>query len=98
MLAPDIDIFPMIDGLAVGQRQRVEIWNLRPLRRADDLARVVLEDDPTHCMQLAGTSSLQSEQQLGERQLAFTVHDYIGPRVQILGAVVGALRTTQNDC
>ena len=87
---------PVVDGLAIRQRQRVQVLELGALARAHDRAGLVAKRDAGHVVQSMRTEPRERGQQLRQRQLALADHDRVGARLEVLGGVVRALGAAQD--
>ena len=87
----------MVDGLPVRKRKRIQVSDLRALRRAHDRARLIRNDDAAHAEQAMRPARSQAPAAVrSSASFALADHDHVGARRQILHDVVGALRPAEH--
>ncbi len=97
MSSPCLQIFAVIDGLAVGDGQRVQIGDLVPIPGAHDDSPLVREHDAADILKSMRPVHGESAKQLLHRRFALADHDDIGAGGEVLGRIVGAFRAAKND-
>src|ERR1700739_869219 len=96
MLAPDRDITVHVDGIPRRPRLSIDVPNLLPWSRLDDLAAPRSKGDSRDLVQAPVRASMQHGEQLFQCNLAFPHDHKISACVEILIDVSGRLRATDN--
>jgi hypothetical protein len=94
---PGIEVQAVIDGLAIGKGQLIDVRDANARGVAHDAAVFIAKRDAVHSVQPMHAVSWQRAQKLGERDFAFARDDDVGAGVEIFSDVVGALGTAEHD-